>query len=102
MIVSHKVQKPGDSDIISAMLELAGHPGIAQFRVGTITTGALDTAVAVTFSEAFSDTDYEVFIQPLANLATVVFPSDFTAAGFTFNLSVGVIGTFAYLAVGVP
>ena len=86
--------------LTNLMFEVADHPGIAQFRVGAVTVTVLDMAVTITFSSPFDDANYEVFIQQQANLATIVFPSNFTASGFRLNLSVGVEGTFSYFAVG--
>lgn len=86
--------------LINRMFEAAQHPGISQFRVGTVPTTVLDTAIVVTFSTPLPDADYEVFLQPNSNVSTTVYPTSMTASGFTLNLSVGVNAVFSYLAIG--
>lgn len=94
-----------NGDVPSQMVNagyLEPHAGIAQFRVGSVTTTVLDTAVTVIFDTPLPDANYQVFLQPDSNVAVVVYPSNLTTTGFRFNLSVGVNATFGYLAIGVP
>ena len=84
---------------INKMFELSGHPGITQSRNGSITTGALDLAVTITFGTPLSTASYEVFIQPKSAVGVQTFASALTTSGFTLNLSTGVVATFSYLAV---
>jgi hypothetical protein len=106
MNVTHSVREARDLNIddlrqlINTMFEIAGHPGIAQFRVGSVTVTILDTAVDIIFSTPLPDNDYEVFLQLQSNVSVIVFPSNKVASGFRLNLSVGVAATFSYFAVG--
>lgn len=91
-----------NTDIPSQMVNagyLADHPGIAEFRVGSVTTTVLDTSKAVLFAAPFDDANYEVFIQANSNVGVSSYPSNFTPTGFTFNLSAGVNANFSYFAV---
>lgn len=78
-----------------AYADLTGKP----VRAGTVVATLLDTALAVTFSSAFPDNAYQVFLQPQSSVSITYFPSVLTASGFTLNLSAGVNATFSYLAV---
>src|SRR5207247_653517 len=75
-----------------------GHPGRA-IRKGTVSVLITDLTKTVTFEVAFLTTAYQVFLQPLGNLTVNVWPSGLLTTGFTLNLSVGIVGTFNYLAV---
>jgi len=106
MNVTHSVRNARDLNIddvrqlVNTMFEIAGHPGIAQFRVGSVAVTVLELSVAVVFSSPLPDRGYEVFLQPQSNVAVERFASNLTEDGFTLNLSVGVNATFSYLAVG--
>lgn len=105
--VRHSVRSARDFNVddvfqlTNLMFEVADHPGIAQFRVGSIAVTILDLSIAVTFSSPLPDSDYEVFLQPQSNVAVERFASNKQTDGFTLNLSVGVNATFSYLAVGI-
>lgn len=69
-------------------------------RAGSIAVIITDLTKAVVFSTALPTTNYQVFIQTQTNVSVVAFPSALTKTGFTLNLSIGVVATFSYLAVG--
>src|SRR5882762_9335520 len=91
-----------NTDIPSQMINagyLADHPGISEFRVGSVITTVLDTSKAVTFAMPFDDANYEVFIQANSNVGVSAYPSNFAPDGFTLNLSAGANANFSYFAV---
>lgn len=107
MNVTHSVMASRDANrddayqTLNAILEAAGHAGIAQFRVGSISVSILDTAIAVNFSSPLPDNNYEVFLQAQSVVSVSLFPTLKTVNGFTLNLSVGVGTTISYFAVGL-
>jgi hypothetical protein len=68
-------------------------------RSGTISLIITDLTKAVTFSTAMPSANYRVFLSVEGNLAAVLWPSAKLTTGFTLNLSVGVVGSVAYLCV---
>lgn len=68
-------------------------------RSGLVTVGVLDLTKAVTIDPPMPSSSYKVFLQVQAGLATTLWPSALNASGFTLNLSVGVAGDIAWLAV---
>lgn len=86
---------------INAIFEQTRIDGVAQFRVGLITVGILDLTKAVTFDSAM-DGSYVVLLQPQSGIAASTYPSAQTSAGFTLNLTLGVVATIAYLAISIP
>lgn len=66
---------------------------------GSVTLLITDTNVPVVFDEAMPSATYQVFLQVEANLATVLWPTAKTTAGFTLNTSVGIAGDVAWLAI---
>ncbi len=69
-------------------------------RCGVATVIITDLTKAVSFSSAMPSTNYRVFLQVEENVTTVLWPSSKTTSGFTINLSAGIIGTIAWVAVG--
>ena len=83
---------------LGTITSTADVPDKAQ-RSGVVTLGVLDLTKAVSFSSNMPSASYQVFTNPVANLAVVAWPSGKTTSGFTLNLSVGVVGDVAWLAV---
>jgi hypothetical protein len=71
-----------------------------NLRAGAISLGILETTKDVVFDPPMpDDAVYEVFLQPRSGISVSFWPSGFTPAGFTLNVSLGALATFSYLAV---
>lgn len=68
-------------------------------RVGSVSVIITDLTKAVAFGTAAPNANYKVFLQVEGSLAVVLWATSKTTAGFTLNLSVGVVGDISYLAV---
>ena len=68
-------------------------------RVGSVVVLITDATKGVTFSSAMPSANYRVMLQPEGNLNTVMWPTAKGTGGFTINISVGIAGTIAYIAV---
>ena len=68
-------------------------------RTGTVSVTALETSKAISFGSNMPSANYRVFLQTEGNLATVLWPTSKATTGFTLNLSVGVAGSIAWLAL---
>lgn len=73
-------------------------PGKAV-RSGTVALIITDLTKLVSFSSALPSANYRVFLAPEGNLGSVAWPSAKSTTGFTINLSAGVVGNYAYLAI---
>lgn len=91
-----------DGQMANTLSALTAHEGIAQFRVGTVSLTILELTKDVTFATPFSDAAYEVFLQIQSGVLVQLYPNSKTPTGFTINLSLGVIATISYIAIGVP
>ncbi len=88
------------ADLFNKMIERAAFS--AQIRAGSVTVGLLDLAVSIIFASPLTDANYIVLLQPLSGLSASLWPSAQTGNGFTLNLSVGVVATIGYAAIGIP
>ena len=68
-------------------------------RTGTVSVIITDTTKSITFSSSMPSANYRVFLSLESNLAVVLWPTSKTSSGFTLNLSVGVSGSVAWLAI---
>lgn len=68
-------------------------------RTGSVAVTALETTKAVTFSSAMPTASYTVFFERGGAVASVLNPSSKTTAGFTMNVSVGLVETINYVAI---
>ena len=68
-------------------------------RTGVVTVTALETTKAITFGAAMPSANYRVFTNPEASLTVVLWPSAKGTGGFTLNLSIGVAGDIAWMAI---
>jgi len=68
-------------------------------RSGTATVIITDLTKGVTFGTAMPSANYRVFLQVEESVSTILWPSAKTTAGFTINLSAGIVGTIAWVAV---
>ncbi len=73
-------------------------PNKAQ-RSGTVSLLITDATKAVTFATAMPSANYRVFLSVESNLAVALWPTSKLTSGFTLNVSVGVVGSVAWLAV---
>lgn len=85
--------------LINMVMESAAHPGSAQTRAGRVSVGILDLSVPITFATPMPSDQYEVFIQPLIATAVALWPTSYTAEGFTLNIAVGLTGDISWIAV---
>ncbi len=64
-----------------------------------MTLGVLDLTKAVTFATAMPSSDFEVFFQVKSNVSVIMWSTSLSTAGFTINVSAGIIATVSYEAV---
>jgi hypothetical protein len=70
-----------------------------QHRSGAVAVTALDTTKAVVFSAPLGSANYTVLFERGSAAAAALWVTSKTTAGFTINLSVGVVDTLRYVAI---
>ena len=68
-------------------------------RAGAVVVAITDVTKAVVFGAAMPSATYRVMLQLEGGTAVTLWPTAKTVNGFTVNLSLGVAGTIAYIAV---
>lgn len=68
-------------------------------RAGSVTLLITDLTKAVSFASAMPTSTYAVTFARSGAVATVIYASAKTTAGFTLNLSAGIAETVEYIAV---
>lgn len=85
---------------INQILEKAWVKEVQPMRLGTVSMTLLSTTLAVVFDIPFEDANYDIWLQPQSGVSVGFWASAKTATGFTMNVSLGVLATFSYLAIG--
>ena len=83
---------------LGSILSTTDVPGKAV-RSGTVALIITDLTKAIAFATNMPSANYRVFTAPEGNLATVGWATAKATTGFTLNLSAGVVGNVAWLAV---
>ena len=73
-------------------------PNKAQ-RSGTVALILTDLTKTITFATAMPSASYRVFLQEEGNLGANLWPTNKQTTSFDLNVSVGIVGSIAWLVV---